>query len=112
LRRGWCWGFKDFREELLEMIGQKQGLQHYGEELAQSDEPKAQRLLAERSRAAGWTEVELKQRRKGDQRKARMAARLRAETSTTWQWIADRLAMGHWRTAANAVRRGTSGERK
>jgi hypothetical protein len=26
---GLGWGSKDFREELLEMIGRKQGLQHY-----------------------------------------------------------------------------------
>jgi hypothetical protein len=31
--------------------------------------------------------------------------RLRAETTMTWGWIARRLEMGHWRTAANAVRR-------
>ena len=33
LRRGWCWGPKRFREELLELIGQKQGNQHNGQEL-------------------------------------------------------------------------------
>ncbi len=33
-----------------------------------------------------------------------MVARLRAETTMTWRWIAEQLAMGHWRTAANAVR--------
>jgi putative transposase len=33
LRRGWCWGAKDFRDELLELIGQKKGKQHHGEEL-------------------------------------------------------------------------------
>src|SRR2546426_7566360 len=37
LRRGWCWGPKGFREEMLELIGQKQGKQHYGEELKESD---------------------------------------------------------------------------
>src|SRR5438034_3576751 len=38
LRRGWCSGLKGFREELLELIGQKQGKQHYGQELRESDE--------------------------------------------------------------------------
>ena len=37
-------------------------------------------------------------------REARTAARLRAETTMTWSWIAQRLAMGHWRTALNATR--------
>jgi len=104
LRRGWCWGPKTFREELLEWIGQKQGPQHYGEELRESEEQKAQRLVAGLLRQAGWTEEELERRRKGDRKKARMAARLRAETTMTWAWITERLAMGHWRTAVNATR--------
>ena len=78
--------------------------QHYGEELKESEEQKARRLLAEMLHKAGWREAELRRRRKGDVRKARMAARLRAETTMTWPWIAQRLAMGHWRTALNATR--------
>ncbi|MBC8096464.1 MAG: hypothetical protein H7Y43_11680 [Akkermansiaceae bacterium] len=74
LRRGWCWGPKGFREELLEMIGEKEGSQHHGKELKE------------------W-----------DEQKARMAERLRKETTMGWQWIAKRLEMGHWRTSANAV---------
>ena len=65
LRRGWCWGPKDFREELLELIGQKQGKQHHGEELKESDEQKAERLVGQMLRAEGWTEEELKHRPKG-----------------------------------------------
>jgi hypothetical protein len=49
---GWCWGPKDFREDLLEMIGPKQGPQPYGEELEASEEQKAQRLVTEMLRAA------------------------------------------------------------
>src|SRR6266496_4443966 len=37
LRRGWCWGGRDFREVLLELIGRKQGKQHHGQELQESD---------------------------------------------------------------------------
>jgi len=104
LRRGWCWGPKEFREELLELIAQKQGRQHQGEELKESDEQKARRLLGEMLRRAGWSEAELRRRRKGDAIKAQMAARLRAETPMSWSWIAKQLEMGHWRTASNAVR--------
>ena len=104
LRRGWCWGPKGFREELLDLIGEKQGKQHHGEELRESEEQKAERLVGELLRKAGWTQGELKRRRKGDLKKARMAARLRGETTMTWTWISRRLEMGHWRTAANAVR--------
>jgi len=105
LRRDWCWGPREFREELLERIGQQQGRQHHGEELKESDQQKAERLVGEMLRQAGWTEGELANRRKGEARKARMAARLRSETAMTWGWIAGRLKMGHWRTAANAVQR-------
>jgi REP element-mobilizing transposase RayT len=110
LRRGWCWGSKEFREELLELIEQKQGEQHHGEELKESEEHKAERLVGEMLRAAGWTKEELKHRPKGDIKKTRMAARLRSETAMTWLWIARRLEMGHWRTAANAVRARKRGE--
>jgi REP element-mobilizing transposase RayT len=104
LRRGWCWGPKGFREELLEMIGERKGNQHYGEELRESDEQKAERLVGQMLRDKSWTEPELRRRAKGDAGKADLADRLRLETTMTWRWIAERLAMGHWRTAANAVR--------
>jgi REP element-mobilizing transposase RayT len=104
LRRGWYCGPATFKEELLEKIGQKRGHQHYGEELKESEEQKAQRLVRELLKAAGWREKDLERRPKGDKEKAGMAARLREETAVTWQWIAGRLQMGHWRTAANAVR--------
>jgi len=104
LRRGWCWGPKSFREELLEMIGEKQGRQHYGQELRESEEQKAERLVGRMLRERGWTEADLGKRKKSDRKKALMAGRLRQETTMNWEWIAKRLAMGHWRTAANAVR--------
>jgi len=103
LRRGWCWGPKEFREELLERIGEKRGPEHYGEELRESEEQKAERLIAGRLGKLAWSTEDLKTRRKGDAQKARLAAQLRKETALTWSWIARRLAMGHWRTARNAV---------
>ena len=42
--------------------------------------------------------------RKGDKGKVKLARQLRAETTISWRWIAGRLQMGHWRSAANAVR--------
>jgi hypothetical protein len=77
------------------------------EELKESEEQAAERLVGEMMRKAGWSEADLKRRRKGEPKKVRMAARLRAETTMTWGWMAKRLAMGHWRTAANAVRLAT-----
>jgi len=103
LRRGWCWGAKEFREEMLELIGQKQGNQHYGEELKESDEQKAQRLLAEMLHKAG-----------GEKRSCGADAGRCGESADggaaacgdddDLAVIAQRLAMGHWRTALNATR--------
>jgi hypothetical protein len=90
------------------MIVEKQGGQHHGEELRESDEQKAERLVTGKLRKLGWTEKELKARRKGDPQKARLAAQLRKETTMSWNWITKRLAMGHWRTAANAARARTA----
>jgi hypothetical protein len=65
---------------------------------------KAERLVKQMLGEKGWTQMELNERKKGDKKKVVMAARLRRETTMKWEWIAKRLAMGHWRTASNAVR--------
>ena len=104
LRRGWCWGPKTFREELLDRIGERRTRAHEGPEIRESEEQKAERLIGGMLRQAGWKEGELEKRAKGDKAKARIAERLRAETTMTWEWIAKRLRMGHWRTAFNATR--------
>ncbi len=74
------------------------------EELSESDQQKAERIIGEMLRRAGWEDADLSKLRKGDRQKARMAARLRRETTMTWAWLAERLSMGHWRTAASAFR--------
>jgi hypothetical protein len=45
-----------------------------------------------------------KERPKGDRQKARIALRLREETTMTWDWIAEKLAMGVGAHAAHCVR--------
>ena len=62
-------------------------------------------------RQAGWKEGELEKRAKGDKAKARIAERLRGETTVSWEWIAKRLRMGDWRTAFNAMRAVLKGKR-
>ncbi len=105
MRSGWCYGTDGFRSKLLELVEQKKGENHYGEELKESDEQKAERIVAETMKKKGWREKNLTNMGKGEESKARLAWRLRNETTMTWKWIAERLRMGHWRTAANAVRR-------
>ena len=60
--------------------------------------------IAEMLRGTGWTEKDIGQHRKADEQKERMAAKLRKQTTVGWKWIAEKLHMGHWRSAANAVR--------
>ena len=56
--------------------------------------PTAEQIIAEELKQRRWKEGELKKRPKGDAAKVALAARLRAETTLTVRWIAQRLEMG------------------
>jgi REP element-mobilizing transposase RayT len=94
IRRGWFLGDERLKQELLAQVSEKAGKSHYGEELRESAEAKAERIVAKELRRLGWKEDELKRQRKGHRRKVQMARRLRAETTMSLKWIAERLAMG------------------
>ena len=94
VRRGWCLGGEAFRQELLEQIAEQRGAFHYGEELAESAEQRARRLMDGALKKKGWTGRDLKGMRKGDLFKVRLAERLRAETTVPLAWIAEQLHMG------------------
>jgi ABC-type cobalamin/Fe3+-siderophores transport system ATPase subunit len=96
-------GGEAFRKELLVQMAEKAGASHYGEELHESAEEKAQRIVAEEMRQLGWREEDLEQHRKGDRRKVRIARRLRQETTMTLKWIANRLKMGTWTHVTNRL---------
>ena len=102
VRRGWCLGDKEFKAELLEQMhgGWKD---HYGEELGESEEAHAERLLQGELRRRRWKEGELPRRRKGDPAKLTIAWRLRQETTMTLKWIAERLHMGRWTYLSNCL---------
>ena len=94
IRRGWYLGDKTFRDELLAQMSERLGAEHYGSERAESDEEKAERIIAAELRRRGWTEETLRQRAKGDVGKVKVAERLRAETMRTVEWLARRLHLG------------------
>ena len=104
LRRGWCWGGEAFREKLLGLLGEEAGEHHYSGPTRETEQARAGRIVAEVLRRRGVRESELASRRKGDPIKIEAARRLRRETTMGWRWITERLQMGHWRSAANAVR--------
>lgn len=103
LKRGWYLGEKDFRDTLRALVG-KVGLKkrrRRGSAAAEIDRDHGERD-AERLVVAGLCELGmpsdaagLAALRKGDERKALIAALVRKRTGAGTDWIAARLAMGH-----------------
>jgi putative transposase len=96
LKRGWYLGDRKFRKELLAQMKQQAREHHYGEDRAESEVEHAERVVKEVLKKLGWKEADLAATRKGDPRKVKLALRLRAETTATIKWIAQRLQMGSW----------------
>jgi putative transposase len=92
LVRGWCVGSEEFREELLAQM--KAGPEDFGEEVRQSYEQQAQRLLAGELKKRGLKASDLERLRKGDPEKVRIAVVLRRKSTMTLAWIAQALHMG------------------
>ncbi len=69
VRRGWCLGNKAFRKELLAQMKSRPGPNDYGEERYESDEARAEELLAVELKRRGWKPQDLLTRRKGDKGK-------------------------------------------
>jgi hypothetical protein len=107
IERGWCYGSAEFRAELLTQMEGGFGPHHGGVERRESAEAKAGRLLAEELKRRKWDRAELTRRRKGDRQKLELALRLRRETTMTWAWLAQQLALGTAGHAANGIRRLT-----
>lgn len=94
IRRDWCLGEASFREAMLARVAAGAGAHHHGEELAEAAEARAELLVRRELARLAWTEEDLGRHAKGDGRKLALARRLRAESTMTLSWIADRLGMG------------------
>jgi putative transposase len=94
LQRGWCLGSREFKAEMLKYIEEQKGRWHYGSELRESAQAKAERLIAQAARCQGLTDQNLALWRKGHPAKVKLAQQLRNETTVTVGWIAQRLNMG------------------
>ncbi len=75
-------------------MSERMGAEYYGKERVETAEALAELIIAEELKLERWQEADLKTRPKGDSVKVALAARLRAETTMTVGWIAERLAMG------------------
>lgn len=103
VRRGWCLGDKQFKRELLEEMAGGMGPEHYGEERRESAIECAESIVRGELRRVRWHEARLASSPKSHRLKVRVAMRLRAETTVTYEWIARRLHMGSRSYATNLV---------
>ena len=55
---------------------------------------KAERLISDELKVRGWTGQQLQAARKGEPLKVELALKLRAQTTMTLKWIAERLGAG------------------
>src|SRR5579859_1201305 len=94
IRRGWFFGEKALKQELLAQMKEQMGAEHYGVERQEAAEEQAEEIIAGELKRRGWREEDLGRRAKGDAVKVALATRLREETVMTVKWIAQRLQMG------------------
>ena len=112
IRRVWCLGSEEFRQELLAAAGKRVGPSHHGGERTETGIQKAERIVQEELGRLGWRADELSTRLKGDKAKVRLAGLLRKETTMTLKWIAERLHMGSWTYVSNLLQaKAQSGNR-
>ena len=112
IRRGWFFGEPTFKRELLQQMSGRLGPEHYGEERRESQTEQAERAIREELRRRGWTEETLRDRKKGDSDKVKIAMRLRRETLVTVAWIAQRLHMGSVANVNTLLYRSRQGQQK
>ena len=105
VRRGWCLGRPEFRQDLLDRFGQSETEHHTGELARENSQARAERIITEHLAASGWNPADLRRRPKSDPTKLALAARLRQETTLTVKQIAERLSLGTPKSATTALHR-------
>jgi hypothetical protein len=103
VRRGWCFGSEEFRQELLAAAVERVGPSHYGADRRETGEQKAERIVRGELARRGLQEEGLPALGKGDKSKVALARRLRQETTMSLKWIARRLHMGSWTHVSNLL---------
>jgi len=74
--------------------GHAAGPSHFGEAVQEAEAVQAERRVVEGLKRMGWSEADLKGRRKGEPRKVELSWELRSRTTMPLAWIAERLNMG------------------
>lgn len=96
IRRGWCFGGTDFRDEMIDRIESLSGKRESfsGDQVRMHDEHEAESLLKAGLFVLGMDEEALVSLRKGADEKALLAWLLRRHSVVSNAWIAGRLKMG------------------
>jgi putative transposase len=100
LRRGWCLGSEQFKQQKLEEIESQVGEHHYGDFRLETAQAKAERIIVEELKRLGWKEADFAARRRHDPGKVQIALRLRRETTFSVRQIAERLHFGTSKSAS------------
>jgi putative transposase len=113
LRGGWYLGDERFRDQLLGLI--KKGSKLLGKKGSHATavvkchgEGEAEKMVVRGLEATGLANDagKLIVARKGDPRKVALAAVVKAHTSVSNEWLAQRLEMGHNRSVSRLIRQG------
>ena len=78
----------------LAQVDTAPGPSHFGEAVQEAEAVQAERRVVEGLKRMGWSEADLRARRKGEPRKIELAWELRSQTTMPLAWIAERLHMG------------------
>ena len=100
LRRGWCLGSQQFKQQQLEALEGKVGEHHFGQLRLETAQGKAERIIAEELARLGCQEADLAARRKHDSNKVQLAQRLRRERTLSVRQIAQRVHLGTPKSAS------------
>ena len=103
MRGSWKLGAEDFLAHLLDRLEGKLAENHRARERMESEEEKAERIVAQEFKQRGMSGKDLSLLRKGDAMKVGIAQRLRKETTVSLKWIAARLEMGTWTHVSNRL---------
>ena len=102
---GWAVASEEFRQNLKKLYAELEEPRGWaGREVAELREEKWERALVALLRRTGKTEKDRLEARKSAKWKVRIARQLRARTTATNAWIAERLAMGHPTRVCNLMR--------
>lgn len=116
IRRGWVLGDEDFRQEMLEYIGEQMEPRHResysGEEVKAVDQKKAERLLKRGLQVLGLTQEELQSLKTTDRRKQALTWLIRSSTLASSDWMRAELGLGHRSNISRAMRTFKSAKSK